>query len=282
MSSIFKSPEGRELVLQRYRALLDTWPVPCTHRHVDTKYGSTFVVESGSTDAPPLLLLHGSVSNSLSWMGDVETLSRTHRVFAIDMIGEAGFSDPNRPSYESGAYSEWLGELTKNLGYSDVAIVGMSLGGWMALDFATRQPERVNRLGLICTSGIVRESKGFLFKALCYMVLGETGKKRIAALLNGGKEPDSQGMSDALEFFGFVSEHFRPRTAKLPLFDDATLRKLTMPVLVVAGEQDALIPAQSTISRLSSTALNVTGVLLPDTGHIITNQAERLTLFLGS
>ena len=112
------------------------------------------------------------------------------------------------------------------------------------------------------------------------MSLGEWGKRRILALVNGGKEPDSQGMADAFEFFGLVGEHFRPRTGKLPIFGDAVLTKLTMPVLAIAGEKDALIPAQATLSRLSGIAPNVTGVLLPDTGHIITNQAERLALFL--
>ncbi|MEM7100888.1 MAG: alpha/beta hydrolase [Pseudomonadota bacterium] len=280
MSSLYRSQLGEDQVLKEYRALLDTWPVPYKSKHISTEYGSTFVIESGLEDNPPLLLLHGSVSNSLSWMGDVEWLCKTHRVFAVDIIGEAGFSDPSRPAYERGAYADWLGELSTSLGYSELAVVGMSLGGWMALDFATRHPERVTRLGLICTSGIVRESRTFVFKAVFYMLLGEWGKRRILAMVNGGKEPDSQGMADAFEFFGLVGEHFRPRTGKLPIFADAVLTKLTMPVLAIAGEKDALIPAQPTLSRLSGIAPNVTVVLLPDTGHIITNQAERLALFL--
>jgi len=280
MSSIYRSQMGRERVLKKYRALLSTWPVPHKLKHVSTEYGSTFVIDSGLEDNPPLLLLHGSVSNSLSWMGEVELLCKTHRVFAVDIIGEAGFSDPNRPAYEHGAYANWIGELSTVLGYSKLSIVGMSLGGWMTLDFATRHPERVTRLGLICASGIVRESRVFVFKAVFYMCFGDWGRKRILALVNGGKEPDSQGMADAFEFFRLVGEHFRPRTEKLPLFEDTALVKLTMPVLAIAGDKDALIPARATISRLSGVAPNVNGVLLPDTGHIITNQAERLAHFL--
>ncbi len=280
MSSIYRSQMGQDQVLKEYRALLDTWPVPYKSKHISTEYGSTFVIECGLEGNPPLLLLHGSVSNSLSRMGEVGLLCKTHRVIAVDIIGEAGLSDPNRPAYEHGAYANWIGELSTSLGYSKLAIVGMSLGGWMALDFATRHPERVTQLGLLCTSGIVRESRAFVFKAVFYMLLGEWGKRRILALVNGGKEPDSQGLADAFDFFGLVGEHFRPRTGKLPILADAALMKLTMPILAIAGDKDALIPARATLSRLSGVAPNVTAVLLPDTGHIITHQAERLAQFL--
>lgn len=52
------------------------------------------------------------------------------------------------------------------LGIARAAFVGTSLGGWLALDYATRRPERVDRLALLCPGGVGRQKRGWLFRAL--------------------------------------------------------------------------------------------------------------------
>lgn len=68
---------------------------------------------------------------------------KTHNFYAIDIIGEAGLSATSRPSYESGAYPLWLNETICALGLSTCSVVPMSLGGWMALSFATKYQTRL-------------------------------------------------------------------------------------------------------------------------------------------
>lgn len=58
---------------------------------LETSLGSTFIIEFGSKANLPLIFLHGSVSNSYTWYGDVASLSKTHNVFTIGIIGEAGY-----------------------------------------------------------------------------------------------------------------------------------------------------------------------------------------------
>lgn len=86
MENIYKSESGKQEVLGQYREILANWPVENHQYEVETSFGSTFVIESGSKDNPPLILLHGSVSNSFTWYGDVAPLSETHNVYAIDII----------------------------------------------------------------------------------------------------------------------------------------------------------------------------------------------------
>jgi len=213
-------------------------------------------------------------------MADVETFSKTHHVFAVDIIGEAGFSAPNRPSYGSGAYSEWLAELVQNLGLEKCSLVGLSLGGWMALDFATTYPDKVEKLILLCPGGIYRERGSFLFKAVFFSLFGKWGRDRITALVNGGKLPTDSGVERAMSFTMLVSQHFRPRYAKLHLFTDADLAALTMPIQIIFGEYDYLLRAQESIARLKHLATNVDAELLADTGHVVTNQSDRIEAFL--
>jgi len=280
MENIYKSEAGKELILTLYREILEEWPVANRQYQVETRHGSTFVIESGDASKPPLILLHGSVSNSLTWLADVETYAETHHVFAVDIIGEPGFSAPSRPTYESGAYPEWLAELLEKLGIEKTSLVGLSLGGWMALSFAVTYPEKVEKLCLICPGGLYPERSSFLVKAIFYSLCGEWGKKQIMKLINGGKLPTDAGLERAMSFTTLTGQHFKPRYAKLLIFSDADIGRLRMPVQMFFGEFDYLLRAQESVERLAGLVENLETNLLPDTGHVIVNQAPAIQRFL--
>ena len=64
MAEIYKSKSGQEAVERLYRNTLQRWPVPNRQFAVPTRHGDTFVIESGEADATPLVLFHGSGTNS--------------------------------------------------------------------------------------------------------------------------------------------------------------------------------------------------------------------------
>ncbi len=280
--NIFKSEEGRRIVLNRYQKILDAWPVANKQYKVKTTYGETFVIESGSKDKPPLVLIHGSVSNAYCWAGDVKRYSENYNVYAIDIIGEAGFSDESRPSYESGAYSEWLREVFDALGIDQIAIVGLSLGGWMALNFAVKYSSKVKHLILLCPGGLYPEKKSFLLKAVAYSLLGKWGKEQIMKMINGGKLPDMSepGLKEALEFTGLISSNFNPRMDKLTIYSKSELEKLTMPILVVYGSRDCLINAKKSVGHIKKYAVNVHAKIIEGMGHVVTGQTESIIDFI--
>ncbi|KJB86039.1 hypothetical protein AZ66_21190 [Paenibacillus sp. E194] len=281
MENLYKSEAGKREVLEQYRKILASWPVENHQYEVETSFGSTFVIESGSKNNPPLILLHGSVSNSFTWYGDVASLSKTHNVYAIDIIGEAGLSAASRPSYESGAYALWLNETIHALRLSSCSIVAMSLGGWMSLSFATTYPEKVDNLVLLCPGGLTHEKASFLWKAIFFSLLGKWGQLQILKLVGAGTISSSSlsGLEVDLSFASLVFKHFKPRTAKMPLFSNQSLHQLTMPIFMLFGDSDQLIPASKSMNRLKQFAPQARIELLPDTGHLIVNQADRILQF---
>jgi pimeloyl-ACP methyl ester carboxylesterase len=279
---IYFSEEGARLVTRRYRELLDSWPVPHERLRIKTREGETFVIASGPPDGPAVLLLHGSTTNTVMWMGDVTGWARDFRVYAVDVIGEPGLSAPSRPPLGSDAYAGWLDDVLSGLGVSTVSIVGASLGGWLAVDYATRRPERIERLVLLSPSGIGRQKWATLLIVLLLLPFGNRGKRMALRLYLGrppGTAPNPQ-LQHYLDFIIFVQHHFRPRREKMPIFDDDTLRKLTMPVLVIAGDRDAVLDSHDTHRRLAQTVPHATIHLLPGIGHFPAGQAAPIHDFL--
>jgi pimeloyl-ACP methyl ester carboxylesterase len=277
VTDIYTSPDGARAIEQRYRELLTGWPVPAEHRRVPTREGETFVVASGSPDAPPLVLLHGSGSNTLSWAADVAVWSEHFRVYAVDLIGEPGLSAPARPPMTSGAYAPWLDDVLDALGVARASLVAVSLGGWLALDYATRHPERVARMALLTPAGVAEQKVRGVLGAVLLKPLGEWGKRRSMELLLG---PEVRRQAGSAEFAQLVSQHFRYRREPVPVVDDAALGHATMPILAILGARDAFIDSPRTAERLSRLVPSATVGVLPDIGHLLPAQTEPIMAFL--
>jgi pimeloyl-ACP methyl ester carboxylesterase len=86
-------------------------------------------------------------------------LSRTYRVYAIDMIGGAGRSVHNgRPTRTLADFIDWLDALFDGLGIDSADLAGHSYGGWLALNYALQAPQKVRTLALLdpttCFAGL--------------------------------------------------------------------------------------------------------------------------------
>ncbi len=281
MSSIYKSTEGERLVRERYQAFLQHWPVPNEQVFVPTKLGTTFVVVSGSKDAPALLLLHGGAANSAMWMGEVAAFAASFRVYCVDMIGEPGLSAPVRASLASDAHAAWLDEVLNHFSIARTSIVGVSLGGWLALDYAIRRPARVEKVAVLCPGGVGRQKVGIVFLTLLLRMCGKWGKRRLMEKILGKAPADPPPAVKAfMDFIALIHRYFRPRMVKMPVFSDNALRNLNMPVLAIVGAHDVLLDSAQTKKRLEHCAPDAHVVYLPDAGHLIAGQTKMVIEFL--
>jgi pimeloyl-ACP methyl ester carboxylesterase len=105
---------------------------------------------------PALLLIHGIGDSSVTWSQLIPALARTHTVVAPDLLGH-GASDKPRADYAVGAYANGMRDLLSILGIDRASIVGHSLGGGVAMQFAYQYPERCERLVLVSTGGVSRD-----------------------------------------------------------------------------------------------------------------------------
>lgn len=275
---VFKTTKGRDAILKTYDQILARWPVPCESLWLPTALGQTHVIACGDPSNPPLVLLHGSTSNALMWIGDVANFSQRYRVYAVDLLGEPGRSEAVRPDLKGNGYVDWLREVFDLLGIEKTELVGISLGGFLALQFAAAVPERIQKLVVLCPAGVANQKLSFMLSALFLMPFGEVGRKRLSKLINGD-QPIAQ---EAIDYIKLISDNFNPRVEMIPLLEDEALKRIDLPVLLIAGEKDALLPSRQTADRLKRILPNVEILLLPDAGHTLLGFDQQIMSFLSA
>ena len=279
MAAIYKTPEGERAVKERYKQFLNYWPVPNQQMRVPTREGETFVIASGPPNAPAVVLLHGTAFNSVMWMGDIVTWAREFRVYAVDIIGDAGLSAASRPSFVSDAHALWMEDVIRGLGVASASFVGISLGGWVALDFATRRPERVTSLVLMAPGGVA--SKNVQLWALPLLALGPWGRRKMTEMISGPRPKNPSPAERAVaEFTGLIFRNMKPRTQKFPVLSDDALQQLTMPVMAILAGKDVFIDSPVVKTRLERNVRNPSIRYLPDSRHAITGQTAPILDFL--
>jgi pimeloyl-ACP methyl ester carboxylesterase len=107
-------------------------------------------------EGPVILLIHGITGSSAQWETTMELLESDFTVIAPDLLGHGESAKP-RGDYSLGAYASGLRDLLAWLEVPAATVVGHSLGGGIAMQFAYQFPERCERLGLVNSGGLGRE-----------------------------------------------------------------------------------------------------------------------------
>lgn len=228
----------------------------------ETLHGrSVTYAEAG--EGPVLLLIHGMGGTFENWQEVVVPLSRHHKVIAPDLPGH-GASGPGGGDYSIGAFAAGLRDLLLALDHKRATVVGHSLGGGIAMQFAYQFPEMVERLVLVSSGGLGPEVSPILRAAtlpgadLFIAATAAVGSKVVPTLARGlamlGLRP-SADLHEVIRGYGTLTDPVR-RTAFLATVRavlgsggqrvDATDRLYlaeAMPVLILWGADDPIIPA---------------------------------------
>lgn len=237
-----------------------------------------------------LLFIHGLGSYMPVWQKNIASLESQFRCIAVDLPGY-GKSSKNDYPYSLHFFSETLIQFIDQLQLKKVIPVGHSMGGQIAVTMALKYPDRFSRLILLAPAGFEtfnETEKNWLLGVSTpqfYLSLPEEQIVRNFHLNFVTFPADAQFMIDDRLFMKKTREYERycrmiPQCVaamlKEPVFE--RLPEMKMPVLVVYGENDALIPnrllhpalstlqiAQSGLQRLKNGQL----VTIPQCGHML-------------
>lgn len=147
----------------------------------------------GADGGPPVVLLPGGRSTSAGWYANVGALAPVHRVYAVDILGDAGRSVPGgEPVASRDDIVAWLDGVLDGLGLDAAALGGHSYGGWIAARYAIARPERVSSLVLVDPADTFSATPlGFRLRGIP-LFLGRDRFRRFHQWETGGRPVDPE------------------------------------------------------------------------------------------
>jgi pimeloyl-ACP methyl ester carboxylesterase len=254
---------------------------PALQRPLELDGRRVNVLDTG-TDGPALLFLHGWSSNWQIFLLNIAAFMDTHRVLALDFPGFGASALPREPLSIRG-YARVVDAMCAELGVDRVAVVGNSMGGFVGAELALSYGTRVDRLVLVSAAGL---STGELPQAplLAAARLVAAGaplatrlespvvrrpRLRRAAMQFVVRYPERLSVPLAQELVlsfgrpGFVA-------GLRAIFDYAyreRLPEIEIPVLIVWGENDLLVPVGDAFRYARLIGANARVEIFEDTGH---------------
>ena len=273
--SIYTSPEGQAKCMAIYEAALAHWPVPYEQFDLPTRFGSTHIIACGPKNGPPLVLLHGQWASATMWSSAITELSHNQRVYAVDQIDDVGKSVPTRIPASRSDYSEWLLDVFDQLGLQPADVVGLSYGGFLAVNFALHSPDRVKRLILLCPGvpSFGPPTLKWAVHGLPMMLFPArlTAKWLVQGLSVNGYHPNDLEAEQLVAGVMFL----RSRIPFRPVFSDIELGNIKMPVLLLIGDREAMYNPQSAVTRAQQLISHIEAEIIPNAGHMLhTDQPE--------
>ncbi|MFD4180392.1 alpha/beta fold hydrolase [Rhodococcus sp. NPDC058514] len=264
-----------------YDAVLARWD-GATPLETTSEFGVTRVHACGPVDAPPVLLLHGGGATGTAWYAVAAALGRTHRVYAPDLIGDAGRSMPGdrRPRTPADLMT-WLDTVLDELDLPRAALIGHSYGAWIALAYTLGRPDRVDRLGLLdptnCFSGL---RAGYVLRALPMLLRpNESRVRRFIEWETHGRAIDP----DWLTVFALgAAGSPRPRIVLPKRPSTTALGELRVPTLVALAQDSRAIDPERVAAAAHHAIPGVRIEVLPESSHhcLPSHDPDRLTTIL--
>ncbi len=273
---IFATPDDCAKYLAAYDAMLALWRVPHDSIDVKTRFGSTHVNACGPEDGPPLVLLHGAGLSSTAWYANIPGLSADHRVYAVDVIGDAGKSVADRLMERPIDYAEWLSEVFDGLRIEKGHLLGHSYGGWLTLNMALVYPERLKSIVLLAPAASIYPMT-FLTKLglhlMAFKFLRPSARSMFKMIASKGVVFEATFMN----LMEMVTKYCVSAIMFPTVYADEALRQIELPALLLIGEQEKIYHPEKAIGRAKRLMPGLSAEIIPNMGHaMIMEQPEEI------
>jgi len=233
----------------------------------------------------PLVLIHGHTFNLHLWDPQVPAFADRYRVIRYDLRGH-GQSDAPRTGYRWPEYVEDLAALLEHLGVHHTYLLGLSLGGGIALEFTLRLPDMVDAL-ILADSVLDGFDYSAEFRGFFRLLRDRIRRDGVEAALENLwlQHPLFDGVRGDPVLFDHVREMVHTFAAMEYRFDQPSharpwrqvqrLREIRAPTLIIVGEKD-ILDFQGIAVRLEHSIPHARRVVIEDAGHLVNlEQPER-------
>jgi pimeloyl-ACP methyl ester carboxylesterase len=248
------SAAAREKFMAAYDRAFALWPQPYEEFDLETATTTTRVhAYRPQAGGAPIVLLMGAGFNASYWYLHVAALAQDGPVYAIDMPGDPNPSVARAPLTSPDACAAWLDELLGQLGAGQPGdgpahLVGLSYGGWVAMNQAIRAPARVASLTLLDPAGLTKLDARWWW---WFSISGLASLAPMPLRRHLARWLDSPIMveQELIKLMWAGSRGFRMEPKFPGVLSDDDLRAITVPVLLITGARSALLTSAEAHAR---------------------------------
>lgn len=233
-------------------------------RYADRGFGDSVV-----------LLLHGFGGDLDNWMFNLDSLAEKHRVLALDLPGHGQSVKTNVDPSLSGM-ATFVRKFLDVLSVSSVHVVGHSMGGAIAMQLASDSPETVKSLGLICSAGLGPDINSDYLRGFVEAQSQQELKLVLQQLFADESLVNLQLVNDLLNYkridgveatLNALSETLISAGEQTFLTDNIVASGI--PVLVIWGKQDRIIPVSHAQNFSAAGGYCVEVEIFDSAGHMV-------------
>jgi pimeloyl-ACP methyl ester carboxylesterase len=281
----WKDPDARAAYESAYATSLELWPIPYESRFVPTRFGDAHVIVSGEPDGKPVVMLHAASLTAVQWHLQADDLGRTHRLYAVDIMGDIGLSRQRAEIHTRAQAADWLAATLDGLELNRAALVGSSFGGFHATNLAVARPDRVSHLILLAPAATLRPFKplaNVFIRMGSLLPLPTTVKPGLRGMMSGDLPDPRIVRQMQIGVAGFRYDRAGIFPSEIP---DAELAGLGCHTLVLLGDREMIYDPHDAARRAAALIPDHEVEVVPGVGHLLGMQRPdlvnaRLSTFL--
>lgn len=217
---------------------------------------------------PAIVLVHGLGSSGADWGTLMPDLARAHRVYALDLLGYGRSDKPRDGDYSIAAQTELVRSFMDALHIGRADVIGVSMGGWIAMRLAATHRDRVTRLVLFDSAGFRFETT-LVETTFTPATMAELRKDLALQTKRASQLPDFVGrdiLREIREDAPILRASMRSMLSGRDLMDAHT-STITMPTLLIWGADDRITPL-AVGQRMQRELPNAKLIVEPGCGHL--------------
>ncbi|MUH35533.1 alpha/beta hydrolase [Zobellia amurskyensis] len=249
MKALFKTEIGKKEILDLYDQKLEELNIDFTYLNIDTSFGKTNIIATGESTNPPIILIHGSNGCAPIALETYPNLSKSFRVYAVDVVAQPNKSEDRWLSMKDDSYGRWVNEIISSLKLEKVTLVGFSLGGLIILKTLEFDESKVKQVYLAAPAYIVNGNPlKALFKIFIPMkrFMRTQKMKHIEKFL---RELFTERDEFAISYLSKVFLHFKMDFTPVPVISKSRASSIQTPITLFAAQDDILFPGIKMIKR---------------------------------